>query len=261
MLLRGGLEGDEMAVLHNPLEGDLIGADVVAGSDGLDNCIAGDVSAVVRPAEGRVGLDRDTMLLAESDGRIVVSEHVVLDLIHSWLHLGHGQNGLQVGGLEVADADGSNLALGVVVLENTPGFSAGGILREVDEHQVHVVHAEQLEIQLDGCLCQMAAGNFGGDEKFLPRDVHGSDDLSHHLLVLVDQRCVDALGTQAQPICDDSLGSRCLESSSADRKNRHLDARSDLHLWNVEWIRTRQSEQTQGRSSGDVSGKGDHGCQ
>mmetsp|Transcript_99545 Transcript_99545/g.310711 ORF Transcript_99545/g.310711 Transcript_99545/m.310711 type:complete len:261 (-) Transcript_99545:180-962(-) len=215
VLRGGGLEGQHVAVLEDPLESNLVNAHAMFCSDALDGLVACNVAAVACPSQRGIGLDGDVVGLAEGYGVVVVLEDIVLNLVHCGHHLRRLEKGLKIASPEVADADGLQDPPGVEVLQDFPGLGAVPSW-EVDEHQIDVACVQLAKISLNGGPGESAPRDLRGDEDVAAIDAGGRDGFSHSALVAVDQRRVNAAAPEAQPVPDDAAASFGLQASGAD---------------------------------------------
>ncbi len=145
--------------------------------------------------ERRPRLEDDAVLSAELDERRLLKPGVPLDLVHRGCDPGPGEQDLELGDEEVADADGPRPSLGQQVLQDPPGLDVRAGDGPVHEVQIDSVEAELLQAELEGlphpALAQVVVPDLGGDEDLVPGDARGAQGPAHVRFVPVERGGVD----------------------------------------------------------------------
>ncbi len=130
---------------------------------------------------------------------LVAEERVRLDLVHGRHDAGLLDDPVEVGGLEVGDADGGGAAVLLELDEGLPGRHEVAVVprreRPVDEEQVDPVQPEPGERLVEGAPGVVgpveAVVELGGHVELVAGDPRGGDRLADPLLVLVHLRGVE----------------------------------------------------------------------
>mmetsp|Transcript_23251 Transcript_23251/g.66088 ORF Transcript_23251/g.66088 Transcript_23251/m.66088 type:complete len:241 (-) Transcript_23251:81-803(-) len=215
-------------MLKDPLERNLEDGHVMSGGDALDDLVAGNITAVAASSKRGIRLDGNIVGLGERDRVVVNFQDVVLDLVHSGHDFGCLEKGFKIAFPEVADTDGLQDALGVVVLQRRPSLGAIAQHRTVYEQQVDVVRLQLLQVCLHCRLRERAARDLGGDEDTPAVDACISHGFCNDALVPVDERRVNSTAAEVQPVRDDGVGLRALQTSRANGHHGHGNARRDV---------------------------------
>mmetsp|Transcript_102522 Transcript_102522/g.330837 ORF Transcript_102522/g.330837 Transcript_102522/m.330837 type:complete len:377 (-) Transcript_102522:11-1141(-) len=239
-----GLGHSRHALRHDVLQRQLDGRDVVPRGDGAGDVALQDLRVrVVRPrsvAQDAVGLRHDAVALAVAHDAagVPAHAHVVHDLVHHREDV-RALQAVEAAGAVVGHADSLGLARLVELHHRLPLLAdhraaarklAAGAEdetlegREVDDHQVHVREAQELQVLLQIRLCVLvaregvprrvlagvaAARHLRLHEDLLPRHAlgdRGPDGAADPVLVPVVQRGVQRGEAGVQRRCDGGLG-------------------------------------------------------
>lgn len=194
---RQALGQDNVAAGGVPVQENLSRGLAVLLGDGAD----GRVLELVATGQRGVGLDLDAVLGAELDESLTLAEGVDLDLVDGGDDLAGGQEGVHVGGAEVGDTDGLDLAQTLGVLESAPRLVTllVAVTGGVDQVEVEVVKAglvEGVAESLEGGLVAVVGiPELGADEDLLSGGAGalqpGADGTTASLLVGVTGSRVD----------------------------------------------------------------------
>ena len=168
-------------------------------------------------ADGRIRFDEDAMRLRILDGFKRRVADVAKDLVDDGLHGRVVEDVPQIFGLEVRDADRTNLARFLIFFERFPRREVAleimialaeraPRLRRVDQHEVDIVEAEARERFLDALLGGVIRLEIGmelrRDKKLLARHARTTDALADFLLVAVRPRRVDVAVAETDRVLD-----------------------------------------------------------
>src|SRR5690606_34348446 len=207
---RGGLRAHDDAALQVPADHDLGGRHAVRIRRILHRLLAEEV--VLALAERPPSLGTDAERLGEGTQLTLLESGVQLHLVDGRHGARLGDDALEVGAVEVRDADRAALAVVADLLHREPGLDVAVEVgtRPVDEVEVHVVQTQLLEAQVDRVEGRLGAlvgvPQLRRDEELLARDARLLDRPTDSHLVAVHGGGVDVAVADLEGVGDDALG-------------------------------------------------------
>jgi hypothetical protein len=223
----GRLRDDREVALDAPAEQHLRRCAAEALRDPSD----GVVGQKAAGAEWAVRVEHDVVLLACVEERLAIGVRVELHLVYRGRDVRSREHLRQLGRIEVGDADRSRIAALSSLLHPRPRPRRPA-LRPMDDVQIDVVDAEELQAPLDRRDRIPVPGiELRGDEHLVTRDAAGAQALADALFVAVCLRRVDV------PIAELERPANGVHARAAVRDLPHAESEQRNRVAVGEWTR------------------------